>query len=52
MNADLTIVSYDNADFTGADLTGVLFEEDWTPPEGWLRDTDSGRLFRGRNTTH
>lgn len=52
MNADLTSASYDNADFTGADLTGVLLEEHWTPPVGWLRDTDSGRLFRSRNTPH
>ena len=32
------------ADFTGADLTGVRWPPHVAVPEGWERDTDSGRL--------
>jgi hypothetical protein len=44
--ADLTGADLSRADLTGADLTGALMEPDAVIPEGWQRDTDSGRLKR------
>ena len=44
--ADLTHADLDLARLTGADLTGVSVQQDAVIPEGWQRDTDSGRLKR------
>jgi hypothetical protein len=41
LDADLT-----GADLTGADLTGAVWPPHAAVPEGWQRDTDSGRLKR------
>jgi hypothetical protein len=35
-----------SADLTGADLSSSLWPSDAAVPEGWRRDTDSGRLKR------
>jgi hypothetical protein len=44
--ADLTDVKLTGAKLTNADLTDVLFSPTGTIPEGWERDSDSGRLTR------
>jgi uncharacterized protein YjbI with pentapeptide repeats len=46
IGADLTGADLSRADLTGAHLTGALMEPDAVIPEGWQRDTDSGRLKR------
>jgi uncharacterized protein YjbI with pentapeptide repeats len=42
--ADLTGADLTGADLTDADLTEAKWPEDVPAPEGWRRDTDSGRL--------
>ena len=44
--ADLTGADLTGADLTGADLRGARWPEDAPVPEGWERDTGSGRLQR------
>jgi Pentapeptide repeats (8 copies) len=44
--ADLTGANLTGADFTGADLTGALWPTGAAVPQGWQRDSDSGRLKR------
>jgi len=43
---DLTHAFVRGADFAGADLTGVRWPLDEVVPDGWVRDTGSGRLKR------
>jgi hypothetical protein len=49
--ADLTGAKLTGADFTGADLTGALWPTGAAVPEGWQRDTDSGRLKRATTSS-
>lgn len=42
--ADFTGANLTGANLTGADLTEAKWPEDVPVPEGWRRDTDSGRL--------
>ncbi|HEX7163229.1 MAG TPA: pentapeptide repeat-containing protein [Trebonia sp.] len=42
----------DTTDLTDADLTDALWPSDAIPPEGWERDTSSGRLKRADPSTH
>jgi len=44
--ADLGLVNFNRADLTGADLTDALWPREAVVPEGWERDTGSGRLRR------
>jgi uncharacterized protein YjbI with pentapeptide repeats len=44
--ANLTNAILDTAEFTGANLTGALWSAQAIVPEGWQRDTGSGRLKR------
>jgi Pentapeptide repeats (8 copies) len=44
--ADLTNVGLTDADLTGADLTGARWPEGARVPDGWMVDSDSGRLKR------
>jgi uncharacterized protein YjbI with pentapeptide repeats len=44
--ANLESANYSGANLAGADLTGVLLSRSYKPPEGWVRDSDSGRLKR------
>jgi pentapeptide repeat protein len=44
--AGLIGASLDGAALTGAQLLGATFSENVTPPEGWVRDSNSGRLAR------
>jgi hypothetical protein len=44
--ADLTGAHLTGAHLTGADLTGAIFREGQGVPEGWMRDSESGRLKR------
>jgi Pentapeptide repeats (8 copies) len=45
-SADLTGANFTRADLTRANLTGALRPPAATVPQGWQRDTDSGRLKR------
>ena len=45
-HANLTSADLSSADLTGADLTGALWPTGAAVPEGWQRDSDSGRLKR------
>src|SRR5215467_5990841 len=43
--ANLTGANLTEAQFTGADLSGARWPSSAEVPEGWQRDTDSGRLM-------
>jgi uncharacterized protein YjbI with pentapeptide repeats len=44
--ASLRDANLTRANLTGADLTGAVWGLDQEVPEGWQRDTNSGRLKR------
>jgi Pentapeptide repeats (8 copies) len=46
IGANLTVAILDNTEFSGADLTDASFSERETPPDGWVRDAQSGELRR------
>jgi Pentapeptide repeats (8 copies) len=49
VRANLTYARLTEADLTGADLTGVRWPaRAQEVPEGWMVDSGSGRLKRGR----
>jgi len=45
-DANLRGTDRDGATFTDADLGGTAFSSDAAIPEGWIRESDSGRLTR------
>lgn len=49
--ADFTGADLTDADFTGADLTEAKWPGAVPVPEGWKRDTDSGRLEKAETGT-
>jgi Pentapeptide repeats (8 copies) len=46
-HADLTGADLTGADLDGANLTGATLSEDAPVPEGWVRESSSGRLKQG-----
>jgi uncharacterized protein YjbI with pentapeptide repeats len=44
--ADLTGADLARADLADADLTDALLSKNMRVPQGWVRDSDSGRLSR------
>jgi uncharacterized protein YjbI with pentapeptide repeats len=48
---DMTYAIVNGADLTDADLNGAIWPEDKVPPEGWLREPDSGSLKRAASNS-